>query len=319
LCRPTQLEQLDAYDFFSQYEVVRRTARNRDQLLYFTNDRYQHPSYRQSSNCFLQGVKARERQHLIKVFQYDFPDTAVFGGSILDANVAITSDMETYSKLVLLLFLPLRTMSDIQLNGSFTQRLRYAVQSGEVGNKAIEFLQNMQDCRSNATRVGRIKDDLQRVTTPFKPADDAFDEMSNDEEANEQDEVDGALLDEFLRMYDAEADSTIGADTTQPGSASSETLPSTHSLKVIRQKGVLKCGYESLAPMNVNHAADEQVLQQQRQGERASACIMMTMTVRTDRQTHMPMAAGLVLMSTEEILSTFCCSECQDGNAPLLK
>lgn len=165
---------------------------------------------------------------------------------------------------MLLLFLPLRTLSDIQLNGSSTQKLRHAVYCGAINNKAFDFLQNVQDCRSNAMRVGRVKDDLQRVTTPFKPADIAFDEMTDDENSNKQAEVDGAFLDDFLRMHDTEADNAIGTGgTTQPSDTSSESLPSTYNLNVIRQKGVLKCGYENLAPMNINHTANEQVLQQQ--------------------------------------------------------
>jgi hypothetical protein len=51
-------------------------------------------------------VKERAKECLIKVFQYDFPDTAEFGGSILDPAIPINVSMEKYAILVLLLFHP---------------------------------------------------------------------------------------------------------------------------------------------------------------------------------------------------------------------
>ena len=114
------------------------------------------------------------------MFQYDFPDTAEFGGSVLDVNHDITECMETYCKQVLLLFYPLRQLADITLNGSYTLCLREAIGNGIIGEEAQSFLQNVQDARSNSFRVTMVEDDLQRVTVPFKPsaAHDVFGSQS---------------------------------------------------------------------------------------------------------------------------------------------
>jgi hypothetical protein len=122
LCRPLELEDSSAFDFFSAYEVIRRTSTTEAGLLQFHNGYFRHPSFRTRSNTFIQGVRIRKQQHLIKLFQYDFPDTAQFGGSLLDTNITISETMETYCELVLLLFYPYRCLTDIPLRGSFTLR-----------------------------------------------------------------------------------------------------------------------------------------------------------------------------------------------------
>ena len=94
------------HDFYSQYEIVKVTARNADKTLRFVNGQFHHPSYCQKTKHFLQSVAKREKECLVKVFQYDFPDTAEFGGSILDEERAITDTTEIYAKLALLLFCP---------------------------------------------------------------------------------------------------------------------------------------------------------------------------------------------------------------------
>ena len=75
--------------------------------------------------------------------QYAFPDAAEFGGSLLDVNSVITESMEMYSKQVLLLFLPFRQLTDISLHGLYTLRLREAIANGIIGEKALQFLQNV--------------------------------------------------------------------------------------------------------------------------------------------------------------------------------
>ena len=61
--------------------------------------------------------------HLVKIFQYDFPDTAEFHGSFLDESTNITESMEQYSELILLLFYPCHQLSDLTIDGSYTLRI----------------------------------------------------------------------------------------------------------------------------------------------------------------------------------------------------
>ena len=45
ICRPNSLENICAFDFFEQYEVVKTTSKNKDDLQYFNNSYFQHSSY----------------------------------------------------------------------------------------------------------------------------------------------------------------------------------------------------------------------------------------------------------------------------------
>jgi len=63
ICRPMELEHISAFDFYSQYEVVRATSKNNGDLMEFTNAYlFQHPSYNEKRQMFLQGVK-KEKYH----------------------------------------------------------------------------------------------------------------------------------------------------------------------------------------------------------------------------------------------------------------
>ena len=149
LCRPLQLEDLNAYDFFTKYEVVRTRKNNEEQLLPFHNHLFQHPSYQHNGNRFLQGVRLRSKEKLLTIFKYDFPNSAEFGTSIMSADTEITEVMETYSKLVLLLFLPYRQLNDVLMQGSFTRKFREVFCIGMIRNKDRDVLQNIQDVSSN--------------------------------------------------------------------------------------------------------------------------------------------------------------------------
>ena len=89
---------------------------------------------------------------MIQIYQYDFPDTADFEGDILNKNIKTNAQMETYAQLVLLLFLPFRIKSDILVNESFRERLCLAISENEITSANIEFLQNIQDAKSNSFR-----------------------------------------------------------------------------------------------------------------------------------------------------------------------
>ena len=250
LCRPAELEAVNSHDFYSKYEVVKTTSLNRESLLKFVNGNLQHPSYRQRQGDFLQGVKPREKQdYLVKIYQYDFPDTAKFGGSIMDRETPVTEVTETYCKLALMLFCPFRELDDLLVNNSYTLKFRDAVRSGVIDEEALNFLQNVQDARSNSFRGARPEDDLQRNTVRFEPADFAHDDVNDDDEEDEnKGGLNGPELDDLLRLFDEDA----GADSSTSDSRDGSDIPRTVKLDTLRQKGKLQCGYESLAGMNLN-------------------------------------------------------------------
>ena len=123
ICRPNSLEKICAFDFLEQYEVVRTTPKNKDDLKYFNNTYFQHPSYQPRKKSFSQGVQRRNIKRLAKIYQYDFPDTANFNGNILNLSTRISDDTEKYSQNVLLLFLPFRKQTDLKFLDSYIQKL----------------------------------------------------------------------------------------------------------------------------------------------------------------------------------------------------
>ena len=251
LCRPSELENTNPYDFYSLYEVVRVTSHNEDAVMSFKNTvHFQHPSYMPRKDKFVQGVRLRNDRRLLKIVQYDFCDTGEFGGCITNPRTPISLASETYSQHVLMLFGSYRCIGDIK-NGSYyyTDALRQFVTAGKLLPKMRRFLQNVQDCKSNSFRVGEIEDDLQRETELYMPSDLAFDlcEQQQDDEQNQTTAAaDGMALDDLLRL--------LGSDESGENAAQNvSTHGSDFSLRAIRDKGVLQCGYKSLAslPMSV--------------------------------------------------------------------
>jgi hypothetical protein len=140
LCRPLVLEDLSPFQFYSKYEVVKITSQNKSTILpFFNSEDFKHPSFLPSKQFFRQGVRARKHEFLVKIYQYDFPDSASFQMSIFNSHSSITPPMELYSEQVLLLFYPYRSKKQLIINNSYTTKLRNAVQMGIIGNKAMHF------------------------------------------------------------------------------------------------------------------------------------------------------------------------------------
>jgi len=131
-----------------------------------------HPSFQSSKGTFWQGVCIWEKNVLPKILQYNFPDTAQFVRPLLDPSTLITTPMETYAELALLLFTPFRTLDDLQdCSSSSTKKLREVYCTGGFNQGAIQFLQNVQDVKTNCFRAGQPEDLLQKTTEPSMPAD----------------------------------------------------------------------------------------------------------------------------------------------------
>ena len=263
LCRPTKLETCSVFDFYSVFEVIRATSANRCNLMQFVeNGPFRQPSYRQEENSYRYGVRPRYRSFLPKICQYDFPDTADFGGPILDTNTPITPVLEQYAKLVLLLFYHYRNIEDILINDSFTMKLRDVIAKKEIDDFAFWFLQNIQDARSNCFRLQSTKDELQRQTVPFRPADDEFDlflqELDSDDDANQV--FEGQELDDFINRIEQEGDEQTQNDN------SNTYLPKTINLSIMRDKGTHKSGYDNLATLRLpTRDTNESVVRLQQQ------------------------------------------------------
>ena len=89
LCCPIQLELINVFEFYKNYEIVNKTRKTESELLELINDKFQHPSFNRTKMKFLQGVKQRLKHKLVRIFQYDFPDTKCFGRKVLDDKATL--------------------------------------------------------------------------------------------------------------------------------------------------------------------------------------------------------------------------------------
>ena len=81
---------------------------------------------------FLQGVKKRLKRKLVRISQYDFPDTKCFGSNMLDDKATSNASMEIYCRNVLLLLFPFRSKDDLIIEGSYTKRLSSVIYNHEL-------------------------------------------------------------------------------------------------------------------------------------------------------------------------------------------
>ena len=253
LCRPDDVETLSPFDFYSDYEIVKATSANDPDSTsenatccprFINTDEFHHPSFLASQNCFRQAIKKRDKSQLVKVTQYDFPDTASFASLLTDMYGDINESMEQYSLQVLLLFHSYRTNEDMQLENSFTKKLRHLIQTDQLHVKAPAFLQNIQDSKSNNYRVALTNDDLQRHTSPpymgeDKPSHNADEQMETCTDNTNQVDIDElmATLELEHRGDDEECDRD-GA------------ILHHYSSQIIRNKGRLECGYKAMPEIN---------------------------------------------------------------------
>ena len=232
LCRHRSLEKLSFFDFTSKYEVsfMPRIERENCDVLPFTNTPdYEHPSY--INNRMRQGVKEREEPKLIKVFQGMFPDSAQFDGNIFDMSVQTNDKMEEYAFLVLMLFMPFRSLKDFSSpshnNVDYRAKLVDVLNTGYILKPHhMKFLQNIQDIKHNYLRYGRIPDDLESRTELFQSDNAGASRGDDDDSDDEETENDAELLDAIME----EAQDDEKDDSQIP-------YPSKVSFKNIRYRG----------------------------------------------------------------------------------
>ena len=135
LCCPIQFESIYVFEFYGNYEIINKTRKNESESLELINDKFQHPSFNRTKIKFLQGVKKRTKHKLVRICQYDFPDTKCFGGNVLDDKATINASMEIYCRNVLLLLFPFQSKDNLIIEGSYTKRLRSVIYNDELKQK----------------------------------------------------------------------------------------------------------------------------------------------------------------------------------------
>ena len=255
ICRPACLEHLNVFDFYTWYEsrnTKKSKKHSKDALEFQNTAEFVHPSFDGKTKTFRKHLVRRNSPLLVKVIQYDFPDTATFQGSLLDTSIPNNLVMEQYSKLALTLFHPFRTRDDLVENGSFTERLRHLLTT--TGPERIEescrqFLQNIQDAKANSFRYLQNEDDLQRKTNKLKV--DKKLKRHEEEDADEDDEEDEnqALEEASQKRHELLLSQlTDEAATSTPRSAPQNMLRDPTSLNLIpfRLKGTDAAGWQHL-------------------------------------------------------------------------
>ena len=149
LCCPIQLELIDVFEFYENYEIIHKTRKNEPELLELFHDKFQHPSFNRTKMKFLQGVKKRSKHKLVRICQYDFPDTKCFGGNVPDDKATINASMEIYCRNVLLLLFPFQTKDNLIIESSYTKRLCSVIYNHELDKFFEYFLNYVQNCKAN--------------------------------------------------------------------------------------------------------------------------------------------------------------------------
>ena len=260
LCRPDSLDKCSVRDFFSEYEVLNVTTNNRRSLIPFTNTG--HPSHHKNKklstavqlNGFYQGIRKRMTKRIPRVNQRLFTDSASFQGNILDEGTPITEEIQQYAMYVLCFMYPFRKLHHLQHEGCYAKKLRKVMEQGEITNEQLQYLQNIQDSKSNSFRISKVDDDLQRHTEPFQPKDSFVDPNDlNDEDEEEIIGPEGDELDQLLEAFLQETESE------NPGGPmlSQFHLPKHFSIDNIQMKGDHRCGYDNLCPVSVGELSTD--------------------------------------------------------------
>lgn len=256
LCRPRHLRNLSPMRFFEEYEAVRTGTKRRseeehefvDTAHFIHGSHIVNPKTGKSSRCMV--LRKRYQRRLAWVSQYEFPDTASFGGrDILTCPFnQITEDMENYALHVVVLCSSYTCLDDIQIENSFVRKLRDLYKRGFI-REYEDFLENLQDSRANFGRVRPCRDELQLRTMPLKAARDDNDAKgaaeSDDEEDVKDHKLQGEELDAFLRSFEAE----VAVDSQMShliGVKSKSFIPDCFNTSFIRHRGGYSCGVRNL-------------------------------------------------------------------------
>lgn len=240
ICRPRALESLSPFEYYSRYY----SRRGMDGLQFIHEKNIQHPSYRVSTNSHAYSVYRRDKHVLITIHRALFPDTGMFGGSILDPKFLPTENSEAYCEMSLLLFGRYRRLGDITIQGSFTRAFYYAVKQGLLAGDALTFLQNLQDSKYNSNRVRASEDKLQRLTDPFSLG--GVPTRTNDSE-EESEEDDAPLVgDEDYEQLVALLEEEPDGDDGEGPEIHSNGVPITFHSSAILKKGTNRSAWTNI-------------------------------------------------------------------------
>jgi hypothetical protein len=257
LCRNSvELEEVSVAQFFTEYRICANKPDDDDVYpMEIKTKYYHHPAGNERRKKMYCAATPRQEVKLLQISQWTIPDTGHFAGDLLH-SANICAEMERYSMLVLVLFMPFRGKPDLQVEGAvrpYTQKLRQVFAEDDARRNrgeppkvftdfVINYLQNIQDARSNCLRVPTKEDDLQSRTEQYDPLnpDVPFD---RDEEEQKSDEFDIDLEKAFEWMHESEYSDEIDDGEEHP-------IPKKYMFSVQRDTGKRESGYnDDLLPL----------------------------------------------------------------------
>ena len=141
LCRPQSLEQLSPFDFYSEYKVVYASktviAHGGENLI--NTSHFIHPSYDFETDTCKQAVVKREQKALVKINQKLFTDSANFKCNILTDDTTGDDEIELYSQIVVLLFLPYLSENYLKIQKATIKNFKMHIQLAVYLNQIVNF------------------------------------------------------------------------------------------------------------------------------------------------------------------------------------
>ena len=260
LCRHDSLNDISLRTFTETFLVQNVTKRNEDEILAFTPDTgfYQHPSVLKSGRrkglCG-QGLICRQEVGFMRVCQWMFPDTASFKANIVDCPESeMNNKMEEYAQLVLTLFLPHRHAGDLKVSWAtpfpYVHKLQEVYQRDVMAKRWGEpmvvftdqntnFLQNLQNCRSNSLRYKMNGDELSNCTVPYQSPNPQ--DADNNFQEEEEPEIEETAYELFKHQIEQEV--VCGSTTDNDPEFLNSTLQNFTFTKM-KNKGKDNCGYD---------------------------------------------------------------------------
>ena len=220
---------------------------------FINTDYFNHPTIAKNKTRRFNGVAKRSKDAVVRVHQRFFPEISLFQASILDEKSTRTADMEKYARLILILFLPYRSNQDLTKHGSYVNHVRYLYKRKKyISETEIKYLQNVQDMKSNFTRVGRINDDLQKCTEPYKPPDTNCSRLTNNDDEDDKEEekniITQQIAEELLELMESEIEKNVKFNMG---------LPAEINLQEMRMKGRNMSGYKHISKQDVDTKENE--------------------------------------------------------------
>jgi PIF1-like helicase/Helitron helicase-like domain at N-terminus len=239
ICRPACLENMSAHDFYSKYEVKLITTKSTNVIPFQHASLFQHPSYCHKSKKFRQGVQLRDQKHIVKISQFQIPDSALFNGNFLLPSTEINAHTEKYCEYMLMLFIPFRSQQDLMIEFSFTKKFQSLYALRQFNDNITQYLQNIQNTKSNNFRSRFILDELQRNTST--PSNSSQPHTVNNEQDMQMQVAESNFEDYFatIENYISNLNSNDQIDHSQ-------AIPSKLYCSKIRNRGRFKCGYDKL-------------------------------------------------------------------------